>query len=64
MSACDIALLVIYFIAILLVSVCAMARFSSLFSRWKYRNELYTYPNACGAWAVENGCTRISLFKD
>jgi hypothetical protein len=64
MSTCTIILFLIYFISIILVTICAFARFSSLLSRYSYRENLTTFPEACGSWSVENGCTRVSLFAD
>ena len=62
MSTCTIVLFVVYFGSIVLVTVCAFARFSSLLSRYDFRKNLTTFPTECSSWAVENGCTRVSLF--
>ena len=64
MSTCTIVLFVIYFTSIVLVTVCAFARFSSLLSRYNFRKNLTTFPDQCSSWSIENGCTRVSFIAD
>ena len=50
----------ICFIAIL--GTMSFARLISLFRRVKWRNDLDgQFPEACGSWAQEHGCTRVTL---
>ena len=53
---------VIYICFILFISTMAVLRLVCLFRRIEWRNNLNgEFPAACGDWASEHGCTRVTL---
>ena len=53
---------VIYIAGIVFIGTLAFVRMIALFRRIKWRNSLDdTFPTACGDWAIEHGCTRVTL---
>ncbi len=56
---------IIYICFILFISAMAFVRLVCLFRRIEWRNDLdNTFPPACGDWASEHGCTRVTLEAD
>ena len=53
-----------YVFFIVFIGVLGFVRLISLFRRVKWRGDLDDkFPAACGDWAVEKGCTRVTLEK-
>ena len=53
---------IIYICLTVFIGVLAIVRLISLFRRVKWRADLDDkFPENCGSWAVEHGCTRVTL---
>ena len=53
---------IIYICFIVLMGTMFFARLVSLLRRIKWRNDLDgKFPDACGSWSEEKGCTRVTL---
>ena len=56
---------IIYVCFIAFICTLAFVRMIALFRRIKWRKDLESdeFPTACGSWAEDNGCTRVTLNK-
>ena len=53
---------IVYLCFIVFIGVLGIVRLISLFRRVKWRADLDDkFPDACGDWSVEHGCTRVTL---
>ena len=53
---------IIYICLVVFIGALSFVRLIALFRRIKWRNDLDdTFPSACGSWAAEHGCTRVTL---
>lgn len=52
---------VVYCCLILFCLIMALARFGSLCSRVSYRKSITTFPSQCGDWAINAGCSYITM---
>ena len=53
---------IVYICFIVLIGAMAFARLVSLLRRIRWRNDLDgKFPNSCGSWSEDSGCTRVTL---
>lgn len=53
---------IIYIVLVVFIGILGFVRLVSLFRRITWRNELDDkFPAACGSWAAQKGCTRVTL---
>ncbi len=53
---------IIYICFIIFIGVLAFVRIVALFRRIKWRNNLDSeFPDNCGSWSLDHGCTRVTL---
>ena len=61
---CQVVLWVLYLVLVVLIGLFALARLLSLVMRASWRDDLDgKFPEACGDWAADMGCTRVTLEK-
>ena len=54
----------LYVICVVVIGLLGFIRIFALCRRIEWRNDLENmFPDACGSWAIENGCTRVTLLE-